>query len=92
MNLTRIDLAQDDTPRFPLRLLIAGYGTGGLVAAAVFLNGGGLFVSCMTLWFGGAMATLAFGLLQVAVCKKTRSRHATAASDGDRSEIFVAAE
>jgi len=92
MDLTRIGLAQDDTPTFPLRLLVAGYGTGGLAAAAVYLKDGGLLLTCLTLWFGGAIATLAWGLLQVGLCRKARLRKPVSASDGDRHEVFVAAE
>lgn len=92
MELKRIDLVQDDTPRFPLRLLIAGYGTGALAATAVFLNDGGLMLTGMIFWLGGAIATLAWGLLQVAACKKSRARNPLSSRGEDLPEVMAAAE
>lgn len=72
MDRTRTDRVGDVLPRFPLRLLFAGYGTGGLAGLVVLLAGGGWLPAGLTFWLGGAAATLAWGAGQMFLCQRLR--------------------
>ncbi len=72
MDRTRADRSEDQLPQIPLRLLVAGYGTGGIAGLSVFLGGEGWLQAGLTFWLGGAIATLAWGAGQVFLCKQLR--------------------
>lgn len=50
-----------DTSRFPVSLLVVGYGTAFLGALLLYTLGGGLVATGLTFWLGGAVAVFFWG-------------------------------
>lgn len=74
MERTRADRVQDESPQFPLRLLIAGYATGAACAVAALALGGGLILAGLTFWLGGGVATLGWGAVMFLARRSARDR------------------
>ena len=55
--------------KFPLGLLAAGYGTAGIAAFLASVLGGPTLAVVLTFWFGGAMATLAWGAIWISCAR-----------------------
>ncbi len=52
---------RQDTSRFPIGLLLAGYGTACLGALLLSMLGVGILAAGLTFWFGGAVAVMFWG-------------------------------
>jgi len=50
-----------NTPTFPVGLLIAGYGTAYLGALLLNMHGIGILATGLSFWLGGAVAVLGWG-------------------------------
>lgn len=59
--LSNLSVNSQDTSVFPVRLLIAGYGTACLVALLLTMLGVGILVTGIVFWLGGAVAVLFWG-------------------------------
>ncbi len=53
--------SSQDTSRFPVGLLIAGYGTACLGALLLSMLGVGILAAGLTFWLGGAVAVMFWG-------------------------------
>ena len=65
----RYDIIQDSS-KFPINLLSAGYGTALLGALALYHLDGGILTSGLTFWLGGVAAVFFWGGVWVHLDKK----------------------
>jgi len=83
MEMRRIERVQDESPRFPIGLLLAGYTTGAAAGLAVFVLGGGLLHAGLIFWLSGAVATLSWGVLGMLLRRSTVRRSAQGPRQGN---------
>ncbi len=66
--------SSQDTSRFPVSLLVVGYGTAFLGALLLYMLGGGILAAGLTFWFGGAVAVFFWGGVWAYSRKTTHAR------------------
>jgi len=91
MALTRSDRDQEFS-QFPIRLLFAGYATGGAAALAVAMQGGGWLAAVLTFWLGGAAATVLWGAAAISFCPHERAIDTSEAECLRRGAVTAPAE
>jgi uncharacterized membrane protein YjjP (DUF1212 family) len=63
-----------NTSRFPVSLLISGYGTALLGALLLYMLGGGILAIGLTFWLGGAVAVFFWGGVWAYTRKTTHAK------------------
>ncbi len=63
--LLRVCAGGWDVVTFPLKLIVAAYGSAALAGIGVMLGGGGAFGAVLTVWLGGAVAVFVLPALPI---------------------------
>lgn len=82
----------EQSSNFPIRLLVVGYGSAGLLALLLTLLGGGLLAAVLTFWLGGALATLCWGVAGVYFPEKGHGQRVRAPEVFASSRVAASAE